>query len=548
MSQQGLLTAGTSGSPNVETLTGNTGGPVAPDGAFNINIVGSSPIEVTGNPGTNTLTIDTNGSVAITYTEDSGTATPSADNINVFGDISQGSVTNGAGDTITITNSDASEIQKGVIETSTDAESIAGSVNNVSVVPTSLKAKLGAQTQYGITYGDTDTNPLQWTSSGTDGQLIIAATGAAPAFSSLTSTGGTITYTPGANSLNLEASSSVAIDFDTDAGTATPIANTLDILGTPVQGISTSGATNVVTITAADATTTQKGVIETSTNAESIAGSATDVAITPASLSAKLGVQTSEGIPYGTGTSLALGWTSALTDGQLVIGSTAGIPAAANLTSSDSTISISNGSNTIDLVTGSTVVVSFDTDSGTAVPSSGTIDISGGTLINTSGATNVVTINADDNVVGSVVSDSGTVTPSTNSFTVSGGNGISTSGSGSTLTIDSTGGGLDWFVEIGTTANLANNSGNIGNNAVGVTFTLPASSSVGDIIRVTGLQSSWTIAQNAGQTIYFGNDSTTTGAGGSLSSTNARDVVELVCVVANTDYQVLSSIGSITVT
>ncbi len=40
----------------VETLTGNTGGPVGPTGN-NINVVGTGLITVTGNPGTSTLTI-----------------------------------------------------------------------------------------------------------------------------------------------------------------------------------------------------------------------------------------------------------------------------------------------------------------------------------------------------------------------------------------------------------------------------------------------------------------------------------------------------------
>lgn len=58
MSQAGLVSAQTSPLPDVETLTGNTGGPVGPDAAFNINIVGTEEIIVTGNPATNTLTID----------------------------------------------------------------------------------------------------------------------------------------------------------------------------------------------------------------------------------------------------------------------------------------------------------------------------------------------------------------------------------------------------------------------------------------------------------------------------------------------------------
>ena len=46
--------------PDIETLTGNSGGPVGPDGAFNINVVGDgTTVDVVGNPGTNTLTIST---------------------------------------------------------------------------------------------------------------------------------------------------------------------------------------------------------------------------------------------------------------------------------------------------------------------------------------------------------------------------------------------------------------------------------------------------------------------------------------------------------
>lgn len=40
--------------------------------------------------------------------------------------------------------------------------------------------------------------------AGTNGQVLIAAGSADPAFASITSTGGTITFTPGANTLNME--------------------------------------------------------------------------------------------------------------------------------------------------------------------------------------------------------------------------------------------------------------------------------------------------------------------------------------------------------
>lgn len=105
-----------------------------------------------------------------------------------------------------------------------------------------------------------------------------------------------------------------------------------------------------------------------------------------------------------------------------------------------------------------------------------------------------------------------------------------------------------WNVQTGASVNMAVNNGYICNNAGTVTLTLPASADVGDNFKITGLQGGWSIAQNAGDTIHMGDQSTTTGAGGSLASTDARDSVEIVCVVANTDYQVINSIGNLTVT
>ena len=458
MSQQGRLRQDA-----LESLTGNTGGPVFPDASDNINIVGAPPYTVTGNPGTNTLTISDDGTVPLTFTEDTGTATAAANNLNVLGDSAQGSVTSGATDTITITNSDASETQKGVLETSTDAETIAGTSTDVAVVPTSLKAKLGSQTNDAIPYGDGDTNAIQWTAAGTDGQLIIAATGAAPAFADLTSTGATIAITPGANTLNIEAAAVVPTTFDTDSGSAVPAANNLDIVGTAAQGISTSGATNVVTITASDATTTQKGVLETSTDAESIAGSATDVAVTPASLGAKLGTQTSNGLAYGGGTTAALNWLGEATDGQLLIGNTGSPPTLATLTAGIG-ITITNGSGSI--------------------------------------------------------------------------------------TIDANNGAMDW-TEITVTGptSMAVDNGYIANNAGVVGLTLPATAVIGDIIKVDGKGAGgWSIGQNAGQTIHFLAQDTTTGAGGSLASTTQYDCVTLRCITATTDFVVEAAVGNITVT
>ena len=103
MSQQGRLTDIETA---VETLTGNTGGPVSPDGSANINILGDSPINVAGNPGTNTLTVETDGTLATLYTADTGTATPAADNLNIFGATvvagTSPTSTSASGDTVTV--------------------------------------------------------------------------------------------------------------------------------------------------------------------------------------------------------------------------------------------------------------------------------------------------------------------------------------------------------------------------------------------------------------------------------------------------------------
>ena len=79
-----------------------------------------------------------------------------------------------------------------------------------------------------------------------------------------------------------------------------------------------------------------------------------------------------------------------------------------------------------------------------------------------------------------------------------------------------------------------------------ITATLPATAAIGTIIAVEGNGTGlFTIAQNAGQVIHFGAVNTTTGASGSLSSNGAYDSVELLCVVANTEFKVRSSMGSL---
>jgi len=99
MSQAGRYINNSGPAGFVQTLTGNVGGPVPPS-LGNINIVGSGDITVTGNPGTNTLTISDSGAVPNSFPTDAGTATPAAGVLNIFG--AHGINTSGAGNTVTV--------------------------------------------------------------------------------------------------------------------------------------------------------------------------------------------------------------------------------------------------------------------------------------------------------------------------------------------------------------------------------------------------------------------------------------------------------------
>lgn len=148
----------------------------------------------------------------------------------------------------------------------------------------------------------------------------------------------------------------------------------------------------------------------------------------------------------------------------------------------------------------------------------------------------------------SFVEDVGSASPLAGVINVIGGSGIATSGSGNTITITATGAGFTWTTVAGTSQAVVKENGYINGNAGLTTFTLPATGSVGDSFQIAGFGTGgWTVAQNAGQVIHFNSVDTTIGVGGSLSSTNRYNTVEIMCIVANTDWTVLDSSGTLTV-
>ncbi len=109
------------------------------------------------------------------------------------------------------------------------------------------------------------------------------------------------------------------------------------------------------------------------------------------------------------------------------------------------------------------------------------------------------------------------------------------------------GGGTTWSV-ITADQTAAVNNGYICNKAGLLTLTLPTTAAAGTLIEVTGINTAlgWKIAQNASQQIHFGTVDTTSGTGGSLASSATRDSIKLVCVVADLEWNVLSSMGNVT--
>ena len=138
-----------------------------------------------------------------------------------------------------------------------------------------------------------------------------------------------------------------------------------------------------------------------------------------------------------------------------------------------------------------------------------------------------------------ICTTSGTSTTAvwTKSIQLTAGTGISISQAGDNITVSASGGALAWNHITAVSAQMASNNGYITDNAGTCSLTLPVTSSLGDIIKVTGIQGTWSILTNVGQNVQIGSSS----AGASVTSTDAHDSLEIVCTVANTTWQAMGA-------
>ena len=536
---------------DIETVTGNDGIPVGPDAAQNLNLLGDNTqgIDISGDP--------------ITFTT-------------------------------TVTAFDATETQIGVSELATDAEAIAGSDSTRTIVPTSLKAKLGVQTLNTIPYGGGSTAALNWLTALTDGQLIIGSTGNNPQIGNLTSTGATVIITNGSGTINLETAGAVATTYDCDVGSAVPAAGILTLTGsTAVAGtspLSTSGAGSTVTtiaqisqaLAAADATKIGLSNFDSArftvdaTGFVSVNGTGLGETITGdagGALSPTGGNWDILGInglsTSGAASTLSIdisnpGVTTPLTGARIANNTYITARNAAGL--GDLNLICANASDECNIAAGLTGT-NFDGNikpfgdgggscgvqtlrwsdirvSGSAyVPLTANGIVLGGGITNADALTVTAAMTNGQLLIGStgVAPVVANLTSTDSSVTI-------TNGAGS-INLAVAGGGVLWTEITAAAVALAVNNGYVLNRATLITATLPVTAAFGTVIRLCGKGAGgWIIAQNAGQNIQVGNSSSTVGVGGSVASTNQFDTIELLCSVANTTWTTLSSVGNFTIT
>ena len=161
--------------------------------------------------------------------------------------------------------------------------------------------------------------------------------------------GTNITTSGAGNTITITLDADIADEYVTDAGTANPSSGTLNIIGG--SNINTAGASNTVTVN-----------LDTSVN---IPGTLT-VAMSAAFGSDVIVNNFTEGVVQSD--SMGFLFCDKGTNGQVLIGSTAGAPAWANLTSTGATVTITNNANSINLESaagGGNTIVSQFTSNGT---------------------------------------------------------------------------------------------------------------------------------------------------------------------------------------
>ena len=214
-------------------------------------------------------------------------------------------------------------------------------------------------TTYGVLLGE-GSNNVNVTAAGTDGQILIGSSTGDPNFNTMTSVLGTLTFSAGHGSLNIDLNAPVTVGF---GGTGLTILTTYGVLlgegsnninvteaGTDGQLFiaSTTGDPRFATVTSSG-NTVAFTFGPNSLNIEMNAPGFTFVNPWPV-INGGTGrtALTAFGVLLGEGSN-NVNVTAAGTDGQVLIGSSTGDPAFSTITSSGGTITFAFGPNSVNL-------------------------------------------------------------------------------------------------------------------------------------------------------------------------------------------------------
>jgi hypothetical protein len=133
--------------------------------------------------------------------------------------------------------------------------------------------------------------------------------------------------------------------------------------------------------------------------------------------------------------------------------------------------------------------------------------------------------------------------------TLTAGPGVSITNGNNSITISTTTGGIAWVDVTTATQALSVSTGYVTDH-VNVTYTLPSTAVLGDLIEIVGKLGITTIAQNASQQILMGSGSSTVGITGSVAGTNVGDCIMLRCITAgsSTVWRAQNWVGNWTIT
>lgn len=355
-----------------KTITGNSGGALSPT-AGNWNIFGASaaagttPVTTAGAVSTLTVKVQTAQAIAATDATKIGLCSFNSADFTVDANGFVSTLSTGVLNTLTGNSGGAISPTAGNINTvGTGSITIAGAGSTLTTQLTGL-------TNHSVQVG-AGTATLTQLTVGTDGQVLIGASAANPAFATLTSSDGSVTFTTGANTLSLQVAggtTSLKTLTGNSGGAISPTAGNINTLGTGSITIAGSGSTlttqltgltnHAIQIGAGTATLTQLGagttgqVLQTNTGADPTWSTATYPSTTTinqilysSSANVVAGLATANNGVLTTGTTGIPVITALASDGQVIIGSSAGAPTAATL-SAGTGITITNGHNTISI-------------------------------------------------------------------------------------------------------------------------------------------------------------------------------------------------------